>query len=289
MNNQNNIVTLWPKWSYSSVVADGIIIPNSGITRELITIPKEMADLVIEIAWKAFASSLWNLNVIKRIPSSWAWIIPVHNTYWGTVNITPEAIYELWKNKDLKSFWWYSLKIKHILAWKEWTNLENLTSIHSHQQAIEQCRNEGIKRLNKWINLVSEQSTTAHIPDLKTWEAVICNRQAAEWANLIILDDSFWPKDNITDFIVLSVNEEMIWLQNLTNHKAMLILSLINERWSLVKCLALLSDAWIDVNTLHSQTKIPWETDFIVVADNIWDWDSISRELKKQWWKIKIL
>lgn len=289
MKTNEKLIALWPKWSYSEIVANDIIKADSDIETKLITIEQEITETIRIISWNWFAASLWNLKVINEIPNNLAWIVPIHNTYWKTVNITPEAIYQLQKNHILHSIWWYSLNIQHILAWLEWTNLDNITSIHSHPQAISQCQNEWIARLGNKTKLVNEQSTTTHIEALKIWEAVICNKQAAENANLIILDENFWPKKNTTDFIVLSINENIEWLQNLTNHKAMIILSLENKAWSLVKWLKLLSEAWVDMNSIHSQTESPWNTDFIIVSNNYIDWKSISNDLKKQWWKIKIL
>lgn len=289
MKTKDKLIALWPNWSYSSLVANDIIKPESDIKTSLITIDPEITEAIRQISWNAFAASLWNLKVINEIPNNLAWIVPIHNTYWKTVNITPEAIYQLQKNHILHSIWWYSLKIEHILAWLQSTNIENITSIHSHPQAISQCINEWIARLWDDIKLVNEQSTTTHIPDLKIWEAVICNKNAAQNANLKILDEHFWPKENTTDFIVLSVNENIEWLQNLTNNKAMIILSLENRAWTLVKWLNLLSEAWVDMNSIHSQTESPWNTDFIIVSNNYIDWKSISNDLKKQWWKIKIL
>lgn len=289
MKTNNNIVALWPKWSYSEIVANEIIKPESEIVTELVTVENDVTNMIRNLTWNSFAASIWNLAVINKIPDSLAWIVPIHNTYWKTVNITPEAIYQLQKNITLNSIWWYSLKIEHILAWLEWTDLENLKSIHSHPQAISQCMNEWIYRIWRNIELVNEQSTTTHITNLKIWEAVICNKNAAKNANLKIIDNEFWPDENTTDFIVLSVNKEIQWLQNLTNHKAMIILSLQNKTWSLVKWLTLLSEAWVNMSSLHSQTESPWNTDFIVITDNNIDWNSISKDFKRQWWKIKIL
>lgn len=289
MKHNNKIITLWPKWSYSEIVANDIIKPNSNIEAKLITITENITNSVREIAGNTIAASLWNLSVINEIPNNLAWIVPIHNTYWKTVNITPEGIYQLQKNQILHSIWWYSLKIEHILAWLEWTDYSNLKSIHSHPQAISQCQNEWIARLWNEVKLVNEQSTTTHISNLKIWEAVICNKNAAKNANLKIIDDKFWPDENTTDFIVLSVHPEIEWLHNLTNHKAMIILSLENKTGSLVRWLTLLSDAWINMSSLHSQTQSPGNTDFIVITDNNMDWNSISKDLERQWWKIKIL
>lgn len=289
MKTNDKLIALWPKWSYSEIVANDIIKPESDIGIQLITIENDVTNTIRNLAWNWFAASLWNLAVINWVPNSLAWVIPMHNTYWKTVNLAPEAIYQLQRNHTLHSIWWYSLKIEHILAWLEWTNLGNLTSIHSHPQAISQCQNEWIARIWRDIKLVNEQSTTTHIPHLKIWEAVICNKYAAQNANLTILDNSFWPTENTTDFIVLSINPEIEWLQNLTHHKAMIILSLENKTGSLVKWLTLLSEAGINMSSLHSQTESPWNTDFIVITDNNMDWNSISKDLEKQWWKIKIL
>jgi len=285
----NKIVALWPQWSNSHLVADKIITPNSGIENNLITVPEQVVNTVRQYAWNAIAASLWNLYVINETPNNLAWIIPVHNTYWKTVNLAPEAVYQLMRNNTIHSIWWYSLKVKYLLACREWTTIENLKTIHSHTQAISQCLNEWIARLDKDVELVNEQSTTTYIPYLQEWDSVICNKQAALSSNLTILDENFWPEENTTDFIVLSVNEEIEWLQNLINNKTMIILSLEDKIWSLNRGLTLLSEAWIDMNSIHSQTQSPWNTDFIIVSNNNIDWKSVSKDLKKQWWKIKIL
>ncbi|MDD2871674.1 MAG: prephenate dehydratase domain-containing protein [Candidatus Gracilibacteria bacterium] len=289
MKTKDKLIALGPNGSYSSLVANDIIKPESDIKTSLITIDPEITEAIRQISGNAFAASLGNLKVINEIPNNLAGIVPIHNTYGKTVNITPEAIYQLQKNHILHSIGWYSLKIEHILAGLQSTNIENITSIHSHPQAISQCINEGIARLGDDIKLVNEQSTTTHIPDLKIGEAVICNKNAAQNANLKILDEHFGPKENTTDFIVLSVNENIEGLQNLTNNKAMIILSLENRAGTLVKGLNLLSEAGVDMNSIHSQTESPGNTDFIIVSNNYIDWKSISNDLKKQGGKIKIL
>lgn len=290
MSNKDKLIALWPEYSYSDVVTTRKIIKwDSWIEKKLITIPLEVTNTVRELAWNTIAASLWNLTVINKIPESLAWVVPIHNTYWKTVNLSPEAVYQLLKYETLRSIWWYSLEIKHILACLEWTSIENLKSIHSHPQAISQCSSEWISRLWKEVLLVNEQSTTTHIPYLQEWEAVICNSYAAENSNLKILDSSFWPDNNITDFVILTINEDVKWLQNLTHDKAMIILSLEDKKGSLVRWIWLLTEAWINMNSIHSQTKSPWNTDFIVVTSNSEDWNELGRDIKKQWWKIKIL
>ncbi|MDP2090669.1 MAG: prephenate dehydratase domain-containing protein [Candidatus Gracilibacteria bacterium] len=289
MKHNNKIITLGPKGSYSEIVANDIIKPNSNIEAKLITITENITNSVREIAGNTIAASLGNLSVINEIPNNLAGIVPIHNTYGKTVNITPEGIYQLQKNQILHSIGWYSLKIEHILAGLEGTDYSNLKSIHSHPQAISQCQNEGIARLGNEVKLVNEQSTTTHISNLKIGEAVICNKNAAKNANLKIIDDKFGPDENTTDFIVLSVHPEIEGLHNLTNHKAMIILSLENKTGSLVRGLTLLSDAGINMSSLHSQTQSPGNTDFIVITDNNMDWNSISKDLERQGGKIKIL
>ena len=92
MNLPNNVVALWPEYSYSHNVAKKIIIPGSGIGIDLVNIPKRLMEEVSQYAWDIIASSMWNLSVIKRTPSALAGVIPVHIQFWRTVNCIPEAI-----------------------------------------------------------------------------------------------------------------------------------------------------------------------------------------------------
>ena len=114
MNTNNTIITLWPDWSYSSMVAKNIIL--NGIDIKYNEVSK---DLVEKIP-KLLRGPIWNVDVIEKIPEYMAWVIPMHNKYGRNVVFQPEALYDLKKNNpSTKILWWYSLQIQHVLASKK--------------------------------------------------------------------------------------------------------------------------------------------------------------------------
>lgn len=288
----NTIVTLWPAGSYSHTTAKNILRHDSDLTIDLVSTPWELIQNIKNIAGNMMAGSLWNMSVIEKIPQAIAWVIPLHNTYGRTVNLMPEGIYALAKqHPHTQIIGWYHLQVCHILAGLPWVKIENITSIHSHPQALSQCLDAGIKRLWNTFSLKSESSTTAHIPHLTHNQAVICSEDAAIKNGLEILDKNFGPENNITDFAIITTQQDYNTeiFQNLTKNKTLAILTLQNQPKSLANALSTLWDHGVDMNSLHSQMSKPGEIDFIIVANNHINWEHSNNDLEKIKGKVQVL
>ncbi len=288
----NTLITLWASGSYSHQTATHILPQNSQIEIELIHPCETLIQQIRATAGSLISGSLWNMSVIEKIPQSLAGVVPLHNTYGRTVNLMPEALYALTRQQSsIQVIGWYHLQVKHILAWLPGAKIENISSIHSHPQALSQCIDAWLKRFWDHINLQHETSTTAHIPHLTQSSAVICSEAAALKNNLEILDKNFWPKDNITDFAIVSTNPnchpEMF--QNLTKNKTLAVITLKNKEKSLANALDILWNHWVDMSSIHSQMSKPGEINFIIVANNHIYWDGVEEDLQKVQWSIQIL
>lgn len=283
------IVTLWPKWTYSNHVAHTIVSDDMRI--DLVIIPSDLIDAVKKISGDIIAGSLGNMAVIQKIPESTAWIVPIHNTHGKMVNLAPIGIYQLkLKYPTTRIIWWYSLQVDHVLVSNNHTNLSNLKHIYSHPQAISQC-SENIAKLHRKTTLHNTPSTTSHIPYLQDWEAVICSEKSARDNGLYILNDSFWPQNNITSFAVVSIDKELKmkdfnWL---SKDKAMIVLTFPDQKWTLLKATKILAKAWVNMNSIDSQIKTPGQVDFVVVCDNHIDWEWLRLDVQKQWWELEII
>ena len=261
MNTNNTIITLWPDWSYSSMVAKNII--SNGIDIEYSEVSKD----IIEKIPKLLRGPIGNIDVIERIPEYMAWVIPMHNKYGRNVVFQPEALYDLKKNHpSTKILWWYSLQIQHVLATKK--KNQKINKIYSHPQAILQCRKEIQKMEN--IETIATPSTTSQIEFLEDHEAVICNMQTAQKHNLSIINNQFAPSDNVTDFAVVTTQKGLTTasFQNLTQRKVLFILSLADEAGGLAHKLNILEKYNINMSSIHSHPNSEWWIDFPIIIEN---------------------
>jgi len=178
-----SIVTLWPDGSYSSQVAKAV-----GGDNPTIKYSKSNVETIHGLKWHDF------------------WVLPIKNNYGWVVAWNMREILQVSKNRTIKVLGGYSLSIRHVLAAREWVKGEDITSVHSHPQALLQCT-----IWLEWLNAeqVKTDATTARIPNLQMDEAVICSLEAANTAGLNVLDDYFCERDNVTDFIMLTSHRNL--------------------------------------------------------------------------------
>ncbi len=191
----SKIYTLWPDGSYSSKATK---IINK--------------DFLFEIDYKKSVS-----DVIYETIESYYWVVPIYNNYWWIVE---SSIPLLIGNKNILNVCWITwININHCLATKNWDlNIEDISKIYSHPQAIKQC----IPFLNEnLLETVESQSTTEKINDINESEAIICSIEAAKKNNLNILNTNIAPKDNVTNFAFIAnndyLNDEIIYSVNCIN------------------------------------------------------------------------
>jgi chorismate mutase/prephenate dehydratase len=129
-------------------------------------------------------------------------VVPIENSIEGSVNQN----YDLFLNYDLKVCGEVAVKLAHVLIVNPQTNFENITAVHSHPQALGQCRN--YLEEHKW-NLYPEYDTAGSVKIIKekqlTNTAAIASEKAANLYNMkIIARDIADNPTNYTRFLVLA-------------------------------------------------------------------------------------
>ena len=129
-------------------------------------------------------------------------IVPIENSKAGRIADTQRLI----PNSQLKIIGEYFLEIKHCLMGIQGTTLETIKRVHSHEQAIAQCRNNIIK-LDKEMRVAADTAGAAKL--IAQWnnkeDAAIASELAAKIYNLKIIDTNFQDTShNVTRFLVMS-------------------------------------------------------------------------------------
>ena len=129
-------------------------------------------------------------------------IVPIENSKAGRIADTQRLI----PNSQLKIIGEYFLEVKHCLMSPQGASLETIKRVHSHEQAIAQCR-ENLIRLDKEMKVAADTAGAAKL--IAEWnnieDAAIASELAAQIYNLNIIDSNFQGTSyNVTRFLVMS-------------------------------------------------------------------------------------
>ncbi len=134
-------------------------------------------------------------------------IVPIENSRAGRVADTQRLIPE----SNLKIVGEYFLEVNHYLMGVAGATMDDIKFIHSHEQAIAQCRNN-ILNFNKEMVVVADTAGAAKmIAELQNKEnAALASKLAAETYNLEIVKENFEDADNnVTRFLIMAHDLEM--------------------------------------------------------------------------------
>ena len=129
-------------------------------------------------------------------------IVPIENSRAGRVADTQRLI----PNSKLKIIGEYFLNINHCLIAPKGASMDTIQRVHSHEQAIAQCRNNLIKN-NKDMIVVADTAGAAKMVSEKNnkEDAAIASNLAAQIYNLEIVQSNFQDADNnVTRFLIMS-------------------------------------------------------------------------------------
>ena len=129
-------------------------------------------------------------------------IVPIENSRAGRIADTQRLI----PNSQLKIVGEYFLEVQHCLMASKGTSIEDIKRVHSHEQAIAQCR-ENLIRLNKEMKIEADTAGAAKL--IAEWnnkeDAAIASELAAKIYNLDILESNFQDfENNVTRFLIMS-------------------------------------------------------------------------------------
>jgi len=176
-------------------------------------------------------------------------LVPIENSSAGRVADTQRLIPE----SKLKIIGEYFLKVNHCLLGLPGASLNNIKRIHSHEQAIAQCRNKIIKYQKDMIVEADTAGAAKMISEVNNIEdAAIASKLAAETYNLEILENNFQDTEkNITRFLIMS--KELI-LPNINEKNLMttLVFELKSIPAALYKSLGGLASNGVNMTKLES-------------------------------------
>lgn len=157
-------------------------------------------------------------------------IVPVENSSEGIVKNTQNILI----NTSLKVIGEVEMAIHHCLLSKS-DNLQNITKVIAHEQALGQCR-IWLKNNMPWVETeaVNSNAMAAKIAQKDAGLAAIASEQAAKLYNLQIIESNIEDqKNNTTKFWVIGKEQT----KPSGNDKTALILSIPNKAGSLITVL----------------------------------------------------
>ena len=129
-------------------------------------------------------------------------LVPIENSRAGRVADTQRLIPE----SQLKIIGEYFLEVNHCLVALPGASLNSIKRVHSHEQAITQCRNKLIKYKKDMVVAADTAGAAKMISELQNIEdAAIASKLAAETYNLDILENNFQDSENnVTRFLIMA-------------------------------------------------------------------------------------
>ena len=134
-------------------------------------------------------------------------LVPIENSRAGRVADTQRLI----PDSNLKIIGEYFLEVNHCLLALPGTLLKDIKRIHSHEQAIAQCRNNILKYKKDMMVAADTAGAAKMIKEINNKEdAAIASNLAATTYNLDIIESNFQDsKNNITRFLIMSKDLKM--------------------------------------------------------------------------------
>lgn len=199
-------------------------------------------------------------------------VVPAENSLHGTVRETLDLL----SDSTLQVVGSFTLPIHHCLLSIE-TDLQRITTVISHPQALAQCK--------QWLSVhlsnakkMTATSTTAALREPKKGEAYIASCTASDIYHVPILaKDIEDTRSNSTRFYVISKTEQKI--RNLSSENTLLFLTIFNRVGILRDILDAFAKHGISLNKLESRPsheKI-WDYCFYIEVDR----PPESKELRK--------
>lgn len=184
-------------------------------------------------------------------------ILPIENSTAGSVT----TVYELMKRHEFSIVRSLRLKIDHNLLAKQGTEIDEITDIYSHPQAISQCgvflkelKAKGV-RIHEYANTAAAAKMVAETPERGI--AAISSRSCAELYNLATLERNIQNSSaNYTRFACISKDLQIYPGADRTS----LMVVTGNEAGSLYKVLARFYA--LDINLVKLENRTIPDSDF---------------------------
>ena len=186
---------------------------------------------------------------VVRINKANIAIVPIENSRAGRVADTQRLIPE----SQLKITGEYFMEVNHCLVALPGVSLENIKRVHSHEQAITQCRNKLIHYKKDMVVAADTAGAAKMISEMKNIEdAAIASKLAAETYNLDIIEKNFQDSENnVTRFLVMA-NELVTHYKNNIDLMTTLVFELKSIPAALYKSLGGLANNGVNMTKLES-------------------------------------
>ncbi len=173
-------------------------------------------------------------------------VVPIENSTEGGVTFTLDELFA----REVRIWGEVVTDISHCLVRRR-PELDGIERIHSHPQALAQCRQWLAKNLPaaQWV-VAPSTSAAARSALEDDAGAAIASQLAAELSNLAVVRDSIQDRAvNVTRFAVLALGE-----QPKTQHdKTSIVFSLKHERGALRRALGHLEGAGLNLTRIESR------------------------------------
>jgi prephenate dehydratase len=176
-------------------------------------------------------------------------LVPIENSSAGRVADTQRLI----PDSNLKIIGEYFLEVNHCLLSIPGTKLNQIKRIHSHEQAIAQCRNNIIKNDKDMVVAADTAGAAKMISKNNNIEdAAIASSLAAETYNLEIIENNFQDcENNVTRFLIMSNNMRIPSLEE-ANLMTTLVFELKSIPAALYKSLGGLASNGVNMTKIES-------------------------------------
>jgi len=206
----------------------------------------------------SFSELIENISAGKSVSG----VMAVENTISGTIHSNLNLI----RNAKLSITGEIYLRIQQNLVALPGTKIEDLTEVHSHYMAINQCRK--FFRQYPYIKLQESEDTAISMKEIseKKWAhigAIGSMVGALEYNLKIIAEGIETNKKNYTRFLIVEKKDK---LKTSKFNKASLCFTLPNTKGSLAKILSVIAFYEIDLSKIESVPILgdPWHYMFYV-------------------------
>lgn len=188
--------------------------------------------------------------------------IPIENSLAGSIHRN----YDLLREHELHIIGETTLRVRHCLIAAQGVKLDQILTVKSHPQALEQCRGY----LNRWqgIQIEPVYDTAGAVKQLAEsgdqHTAAIASSRAAELYGMNILSEGIEDNPaNFTRFLVLATQPA----DPGSDSKTSIVVSLLNQPGSLFKALSVFALRDIDLTKLESRPLIGQPGEYLFYID----------------------
>ncbi len=188
-------------------------------------------------------------------------VVPIENSTEGGVTFTLDELFV----RDVRIWGEIETNISQCLV-RRGTDLQGVVRVHSHPQALAQCRNWLGKNLPsaQWV-VAPSTSAAARLAADDEASVAVASRLAAELAGLSVVRENIQDRAvNVTRFAILSLTGQ----DRTGSDKTSIVFSLKHERGALRRALTHLENAGLNLTRIESRPhpEALWEylffTDF---------------------------